>query len=169
MHPQAYEFVKGALRDIDMAGKRILEFGSYNVNGSVRPLFAGCAEYVGVDTRPGPDVDIVADAATIDGLGEFDIVVCCEVLEHAPDPEAIIVSAKRSLKPDGLLILTAAGPGRPPHGVMGMAVGNEYYANVEPDALSKWLRDFETFWITGDDTAHDIYVVAQGVAEEGEA
>ena len=37
----------------------VLECGSYNVNGSVRGLFAA-REYVGLDWRPGPGVDVVS-------------------------------------------------------------------------------------------------------------
>lgn len=33
---------------------RVLEIGSYDVNGSVREIFGGCSEYVGVDLREGP-------------------------------------------------------------------------------------------------------------------
>ena len=36
----------------------VLECGSYNVNGSVRDLFA-VREYIGLDWRPGPGVDVV--------------------------------------------------------------------------------------------------------------
>ena len=38
--------------------RRVLEVGSRDVNGSVRQFFDG-GEYVGVDWRPGPCVDLV--------------------------------------------------------------------------------------------------------------
>jgi SAM-dependent methyltransferase len=161
MHPQAYAFVKRAAEPLELEGARVLEIGSYNVNGSVRPLFADAAEYIGVDKRDGPGVDIVADGAQVDGLGAFDVVVCCEVLEHTPDPQAILDAAYHSLKPGGLLILTAAGPGRPPHGVMGGAVGDEFYANIEPDALDLLLWEWERVTITEDRRAHDVYATAR--------
>jgi len=168
MHRQAYEFVQRVMRDVDPAGLRVLEFGSYNVNGTVRPLFPGAAEYVGVDLRAGPGVDVVADAATVDGLEDFDVLVCCEVLEHTPDPAALITAAWRSLKPGGALILTAAGPGRAPHGVNGGPVGREHYANISPDQLGAWLSDWDAL-IKQDERAGDVYAVARKLAVEAEA
>ena len=169
MHPQAYSFVRRVVRELNLSRARILEFGSYNVNGSVRRLFQNAPEYIGVDIRPGPDVDVVADAAAIDGLGEFDIVVSCEVLEHTEEPECIIDAAYRSLKPGGLLILTAAGPDREPHGCMGNAVGDEYYANIEADQLDLWLHDWERVVITEDRDAGDVYAVAHRPEDECES
>jgi len=132
----------------------------------VRRLFQDAPEYIGVDIRLGPDVDIVADAATICGLGEFDVVVSCEVLEHTEEPEGIIAAAYRSLRSGGLLILTAAGPGRAPHGVMGNEVGDEHYANIEPDQLDLWLYDWEQVTITEDRGAGDVYAVAYRQPEQ---
>jgi hypothetical protein len=43
----------------------VLEFGSRNLNGSVRSIIHAHT-YVGVDLYEGPDVDIVGDAATVD-------------------------------------------------------------------------------------------------------
>ncbi len=37
--------------------------------------------------------------------GSFDLVICWEVLEHLPDPEAALRNMARALKPDGLMIL----------------------------------------------------------------
>lgn len=38
---------------------------------------------------------------------EFDVIVCCDVLEHLPDPPAQVVEFESWLKPDGLLIINA--------------------------------------------------------------
>jgi len=37
----------------------------------------------------------------------FDVIVCCDVLEHLPDPPAQVVEFETWLKPDGLLIINA--------------------------------------------------------------
>ena len=37
--------------------------------------------------------------------GSFDVVICWEVLEHLPEPEAALSNLGRALKPDGLMIL----------------------------------------------------------------
>ncbi|MDG2387934.1 MAG: class I SAM-dependent methyltransferase [Planctomycetaceae bacterium] len=38
---------------------------------------------------------------------EFDVIVCCDVLEHLPDPPAQVAEFETWLKPDGLLIINA--------------------------------------------------------------
>ena len=144
MHSAAYAYVRNALGGVDLAGKTVLEIGAYNVNGSVRPLFAGCAQYIGIDRRPGPGVDVVGDGRRVDMPdGCADVVVCCETLEHTPRPWAIIMEAERLLRTDGVLILTAANPQRVPHGCDGGPVpAGEHYGNIADDDLAFWLSDF---------------------------
>ena len=57
MHDTAYAFVRRTLAMLPQR-KRVCEFGSYNVNGSARPLFVGCEKYVGIDTRPGSEYQL---------------------------------------------------------------------------------------------------------------
>ena len=137
MHPEAFAYVETAARD--WTGKKVVEFGSRNVNGSVRPLFSG-AEYVGIDSTPGPDVDVVADASTWTGKN-FDAVVCCEVLEHTPKGADIVLAAAKALKKGGVFIVTCATTGRAPHSAVdGAAVRpGEFYRNVTQQTFEKWL------------------------------
>jgi SAM-dependent methyltransferase len=57
-----------------MAARHVIELGSRTVagdwpySGPVRPLFEGAA-YLGIDMLPGPNVDVVADAATWPDVG----------------------------------------------------------------------------------------------------
>lgn len=46
-----------------------------------------------------------AENLPFDG-GAADVVVCTEVLEHVPDPEAVVIEVKRILKPRGLALFT---------------------------------------------------------------
>jgi hypothetical protein len=64
---------------------RILEVGSLNVNGSVRDHFSGFTEYVGVDWRPGPCVDVVCLAENMSFDHTFDVVISASMLEHDPN------------------------------------------------------------------------------------
>lgn len=41
-------------------------------------------------------------------LGSFDVVVCTEVLEHVPDPPAVVANMWNYLKPKGVAIITEA-------------------------------------------------------------
>lgn len=140
MHDEVYAYVATAVGEHGPF-ERVVEFGSLDINGTVRSLFT--ADYVGVDLQEGPGVDVVADATTWEPDRPVDCVVCCEVFEHTPGWPLLIESAHRALHPGGTLIVTAAGPGRGPHSAVD---GNEvrpgeHYANIEPDALADALAD----------------------------
>lgn len=168
MHPQAYRFVARALTDREIAGAHVVEIGALDVNAtaqglSPRELCAGAASYIGVDCRKGPGVDLAKraqDLTRADLPHPADLVICCEVLEHERDPGGVIAAADRILAPGGALILTAAGPGREPHGVDGGAVGDEPYGNISRAELKGWLERWADVEIKEDHGAHDIYAVA---------
>jgi SAM-dependent methyltransferase len=164
LHQAAFDYVRRVLAGFDLTGKHVVEIGSYNVNGTVRGLFGGAASYVGVDAREGPGVDLARKAQNLraDTFDQpADVVVCCEVLEHDEDAHGIIRAAHRILAPGGVLIVTAAGPGREPHGVDGGRVGKgEHYGNIEPDELRAWLDGWDGVTIEENHAAHDIYAVA---------
>jgi SAM-dependent methyltransferase len=166
MHPGAYKFVQNATEGIgiDIVNARILELGSYIVNGTVRNIYNGCENYVGVDLRPGEGVDVVADATRYcpkADEGRYDLVVTTEMLEHCKEPEAVIRNVYKLLKPGGYFIMTAAGPERAPHGNDGMDVGEEYYGNIEPTKLKGWLKIFENEHIECRPDLGDVYAVAK--------
>lgn len=163
MHVEAYHAAARLLVAVPLGGARVLELGSYNVNGSVRPMLAGAAEVVGLDVRPGPGVDVVADAATYMDDAHFDLVVTTEMLEHAPAPADIIARCWQNLRPGGWLVLTAAGPGRQPHSCDGWPTlpPGEHYANIEPAALRGWLADWTDVLIETNPAAGDIYARAR--------
>jgi len=116
MHISVMKFVQKVVSKIDLEGKSVLEVGSYNVNGSVGPLFAGAREYYGVDSRPGPGVDFVMSAHDLKYLeNTFDIVISTEMLEHDPAFWLSMREMGRVLKTGGHLIITARGNGFPLH------------------------------------------------------
>ena len=160
MHQAAYQFVQSKTDGVSFQGKRILEIGSYIVNGSVRPLFGG-ADYTGTDVRGGPGVDVVTDCADYDGGAAFDVVVSTETMEHMANPHALIECAYRALKPGGMLILTAAGPRRPHHGIDGGDVRDEPYGNITPEMLAVMLDGWKRVEIVHNDAAHDVYATAR--------
>jgi hypothetical protein len=142
MHASAYQFVLQCA--VGYAPDRVLEFGSYDVNGSVRDLFPGTL-YVGLDIRPGPGVDMVWDGHTLpQSLHDaFDCVVSTETLEHAQYPGAVVAAMIAALADTGTLIITAASPKRMPHGCDGGPVvpAHEHYQGISTDNLRGWIGD----------------------------
>ena len=148
MHPpvidwvqQTYDAWRGAGNDGPFD---VLEIGSLDINGSVRPVFAESKRtYIGIDPQEGPGVDIVADAATFDISMRFDVIVCAEVFEHTPVWREIIANAHRLLKPGGLFTATMAGVGRGPHSAIDENPIRdwEHYENITDEALNEALKD----------------------------
>lgn len=119
---------------------RVLECGGRNINGGVRHLFQ-IVSWTSVDLVAGPDVDVVDDFCDYQGA-TVDVVVCCEVAEHTRDWPTILWNAAQHLTDGGLLIFTAAGPGRAAHsaGDGGPLQPGEHYENVDPARLADVLR-----------------------------
>jgi SAM-dependent methyltransferase len=140
MHEPAWRYV--ASITLGKRYSRVVEVGSRNVNGSIRELVQA-GTYIGIDLEDGPGVDVVGDCRFWEPPWKAALVVCCEVLEHAPDPRAVVEACVGYLRPGGRLILTCAGPGREPHSGHdgGPVAQGEHYANVDPDDLEAWLTD----------------------------
>lgn len=124
---------------------KVLEFGSLDINGSVRSILQRNADlYIGVDVQNGPGVDVVADAETYDSDIRFDVIACCEVFEHTPRWREIITNSHRLLKDGGLFIATMAGEGRSPHSAIDENPIRdwEYYDNVGGWELNRAMSIF---------------------------
>jgi SAM-dependent methyltransferase len=89
----------------------ILEIGSYQVSGQahladLRSLFPG-KPYLGVDVRPGPGVDCVAD---VERLPQADAsvgtVIALSTFEHVPRFWRGFEEVYRVLRPDGALLVS---------------------------------------------------------------
>jgi hypothetical protein len=141
MHSEAYDFIR---RSKDRTFPLVVEFGSRNVNGSVKGLFKDAITYYGIDIAPGRDVDEVCDAGEWQGAYPFDLVICCEVLEHTPRVRAIVRAAARNLHDRGYFFITCATHGRNPHSAIdgGPVREGEYYQNVDPRELAIHMRDY---------------------------
>lgn len=113
-------WLKAVIKAEDVAGARVLEVGSGDVNGSIRPHIEGlgCAYYLGVDIAKGRGVDAMVPADRLletFGVGRFDVVVSTEMLEHVQDWEMAVWNMKAVLKPGGILVLSTRAPGFPRH------------------------------------------------------
>ena len=122
-------------------GSQVLDVGAGSC--PYRPLFAHC-EYRAQDftalkgdqLRSGGygQIDYVCDATAIPAAdGGFDAILCTEMLEHVPDPVAVIKEFARLLKPGGRLLLTAplgSGIHQEPH---------HYYGGFTPYWYQRFL------------------------------
>lgn len=174
MHDQVIEFVRrvAAAKGLDQDPVNVLDIGGRKVSTDryyqgpqPAELFPNAA-YDILDLVDGPDVSILADATrtwTIPPWTHsfFDVVICTEVLEHVKDWVSLLATAHQVMRPGGTLILTCAGPGRPPHAgfhEFDEKPTNEFYANVEHLELRKVLefvgfRDVITFQVNLDTQA----------------
>ena len=137
MHQEALEWVQNQLAV--EAPKSVIEIGSRDINGTAR--MPGI-EWFGIDLVPGTGVDKVVDACYFKPEALVDCVVCCEVLEHAPDWAVMVLKACRWLKPGGCLLVTCAGPARAAHSAQdgGSLRPNEYYKNISIEMLTDLLE-----------------------------
>lgn len=123
------------------AGSRVLDVGAGSC--PYRHLFIHC-EYrtqdftglQGEQLRHGGygAIDYVCDATAIPvPNGSFDAVLCTEMLEHVPDPVAVVQELARVLNPGGRLLLTAplgSGIHQEPH---------HYYGGFTPYWYQRFL------------------------------
>jgi SAM-dependent methyltransferase len=102
--------VRAAAEAFDLPGP-VLEVGSYRVAGQeqvadLRPFFPG-RTYVGVDQRPGPGVDQVADVEALpQDDGWAGTVLAANTFEHVRHFWRAFAEVRRVLRRDGVLLVT---------------------------------------------------------------
>jgi len=108
------QFLNGVARAVaetfDLPGP-ILEIGSYQVSGQeeiaeLRALFSD-KPYIGVDARPGPGVDQVADVEALPYAdGSIGTVIAMSTFEHVPRFWRGFEEVYRVLRPDGAVLIS---------------------------------------------------------------
>ncbi len=86
---------------IDIGGKRVKKRGLFDID-----KLGVEVTYVNIEKKDEPD--ILSDAASIPlPDNSFDTAILAELLEHVPEPKAVLKEAYRLLKPDGVALITA--------------------------------------------------------------
>lgn len=150
---------------------RVLEIGSFDVNGSIRALFGKAEEYCGVDLVEGPGVDRISFGHDIDDPdGSWDFTLSAECFEHDPHWRDTLTNMVRMTRPGGLVVVTCASAGRVEHGTRRTAAddspgtqfeGIDYYRNVSEAELRRlplgsWFSDV---LVAYNRTSCDLYLV----------
>ncbi|HLS84127.1 MAG TPA: bifunctional 2-polyprenyl-6-hydroxyphenol methylase/3-demethylubiquinol 3-O-methyltransferase UbiG [Arenimonas sp.] len=152
-------------RHVELAGRRLLDLGCGGGLLSEAMAREG-AQVVGADLSPelvdvaklhllesGLKVDyrlVSAEELAAVEPASFDAIACMEMLEHVPDPGAVLQACATLLKPGGRLLLSTLN--RTPAAFALAIVGAEYVARllprgthhyrqfIRPSELAAWLR-----------------------------
>jgi SAM-dependent methyltransferase len=104
------DWAKRNLTRREVRGRKTIEIGAYNVNGSLRRIIEAMepGEYLGIDIRHGPGVDLICRAEEVVGRfgrNHFDLVICTCVLEHIREWRTAVSALKQVCKPGGLILI----------------------------------------------------------------
>ncbi len=148
-----------------LQGKRVLDVGC---GGGIlaESMAARGAEVTGIDLgekalkvaqlhslESGIKVDyrlLSVESLAAENPSSYDVVTCMEMLEHVPDPSAIIAACAKLVKPDGHVFFSTIN--RNPKAYLFAVIGAEYVLNmlpkgtheyekfIKPSELSAWAR-----------------------------
>ena len=150
---------------VGLNGKRVLDVGCGGGILSESMYFKG-AKVVGIDLgekalnvaklhqlETGAQVDyqyVPVEQYASQQPASFDVVTCLEMLEHVPDPAAIIAACARLVKPGGSVFFSTIN--RNPKAYIFAVLGAEYLLNllpkgthdyakfIKPSELAGWAR-----------------------------
>lgn len=145
---------------------KVIDCGSLDINGSLRAYFDN-SEYIGVDIATGRGVDMVCKIHELPFKEAFDTVVSAEMLEHDEYWRDSLKKMYAMCKPDGYIVISAAGDGRPEHGTTRTGAhwgtSNDYYKNIlEEDFHEIFLPEmFSIYEISHDRNHGDIFFLGK--------
>ena len=150
---------------VGLQGKRMLDVGCGGGILSESMYFKG-ADVVGIDLgekalnvaklhqlESGAKVAyqyISVEQLAAEQPASFDVVTCMEMLEHVPDPSAIVAACAKLVKPGGSVFFSTLN--RNPKAYLFAVIGAEYVLNllpkgthdyakfIKPSELSSWVR-----------------------------
>ena len=131
--------IKYKTKNIDPA---ILDVGSYDVNGSLKPLLTKLyprGKYIGIDIEKGPNVDLVYDGKILPFDNEsFDLIVSTSCFEHDYHFWETFAEMVRVLKKDGIIYINAPSAG--PYHCYPIDCWRFYADSWK--GLAKWCREY---------------------------
>ena len=82
--------------------------------------------------------EIATEALAAEQPASFDIVTCMEMLEHVPDPGAVVLACSRLVRPGGWVIFSTLN--RNPKSFLFAIVGAEYMLGLLPKGTHEYAR-----------------------------
>jgi 2-polyprenyl-6-hydroxyphenyl methylase/3-demethylubiquinone-9 3-methyltransferase len=150
---------------VDLNGKQVLDVGCGGGILSESMAVRG-AHVTGIDLgekalkvaqlhRLESGVDVQYRLISVEALAKecpksFDVVTCMELLEHVPDPAAVVVACSKLVKPGGHVFFSTLN--RNPKSYLFAVIGAEYILNllprgtheyekfIKPSELTSWCR-----------------------------
>ena len=150
INPLRLEWIDGIA---PLRGKKVLDVGC---GGGIlsEAMAAAGAEVSGIDLsekalkvaklhllESGLKVDyqmIAAETLAEQKPGEFDVVTCMEMLEHVPQPAAIVAACARLVKPGGHVFFSTLN--RNPKSYLYAVIGAEYILNLLPRGTHDYAK-----------------------------
>jgi 2-polyprenyl-6-hydroxyphenyl methylase/3-demethylubiquinone-9 3-methyltransferase len=151
---------------VSLKGKRVLDVGCGGGILAESMYFKG-AEVTGIDLgekalsvaklhqlESGAKVDyrlIAVEQLAIENPAGYDVVTCMEMLEHVPDPAAVVTACAKLVKPGGNVFFSTIN--RNPKAYLFAVIGAEYILNllpkgthdyakfIKPSELAGWVRE----------------------------
>lgn len=172
-HPEQVTFCKSvqALHPSFFSNRLVLDIGSLDINGNNHYLFDNCM-YIGVDLKPGKNVDIVSKGHELKFPDEsFDLIISTECFEHDYYYKKTLPNILRMIKPGGMFMFSCATTGRPEHGtrmttpedapfMSDFGEWGDYYKNLDENDIREVIdieKIFEIFNFSINKNSHDIY------------
>ena len=82
--------------------------------------------------------EVSAEALAAEQAGQFDVVTCMEMLEHVPDPAAVVKACADLAKPSGWVFFSTLN--RNPKSFLFAIVGAEYVLKLLPKGTHEYAR-----------------------------
>ena len=114
-------------------GAQVLGIDLATKSLKVAQLHALEAETEGVLYR-----EISAEALAVEQAAQYDVVTCMEMLEHVPDPAAVVKACADLVKPGGWVFFSTLN--RNPKSFLFAIVGAEYLLNLLPKGTHEYAR-----------------------------
>ncbi len=129
--PYRYDVRRKIIRILQQKSGKILDVLDIGAGDCFARKFFENLNYTALDIAPGKGIDVVGDAENLPFQKDsFDVIVCFEVLEYLPKPEKALKEIFKSLRRDGILLLSSP---------LMVSFHNDLY-RFTPPALKKLVR-----------------------------